>query len=68
MLTCVAPTLLLTIIVLTKTSLTLKALCGLERFVQSTSSEGPVTWENHWEGEKLKETTFLELKMVNIVI
>lgn len=40
--TRVAPTLLLTITVLTKTSLTLKAACGLERFVQLTSREGPV--------------------------
>lgn len=48
----VAPTLLLTITVLTKTSLTLKAACGLERFVQLTSRERPVIWENHCEGKR----------------
>lgn len=35
----IAPTLLLPITVLTKTSFTLKAACGLERFVQLTSRE-----------------------------
>lgn len=52
--TCIAPILLLTITVLTKTSLTLKAACGLERFVQLTSREEPVLWENHWEGKEKK--------------
>lgn len=49
-----APTLLLTITVLTKTSLTLKAACGLGRFVQLTSREEPVIWENQWEGKEKK--------------
>lgn len=67
--THIAPTLLLTITVLTKTSLTLKAACGLERFVQLTSREEPVIWENHWEGKKKKrEKKFcLEQKVCNIV-
>lgn len=51
----VAPTLLLTITVLTKTSLTLKAACGLERFVQLTSRERPVIWENRCEGKERGE-------------
>lgn len=50
--TRIAPTLLLTITVLTKTSLTLKAACGLERFVQLTSREGPVIWETTGRGKR----------------
>lgn len=60
--TCTAPTLLLTITALTKTSLTLKAACGLERFVQLTSREEPVIWENHWEEKEKKREKNICLK------